>query len=67
MESGEISSSSSEQKIGSEELFVTCLNDNSKTKIGKPIKNCLNRFINTSLNHMSITSRLVSKPKNKLL
>ena len=36
VESGEISASSSEWKIGLHELFVTCLNDNSD-KIGKPI------------------------------
>ena len=65
VESGEISSSSSEWKTGSDELFVTCLNDNSD-KIAKPIKNYLDLFINTSLNHMSIRSRLESRPnKNK--
>ena len=37
-----------------------------KTKKGKPIKNYLDLFINTSLNHMSIRSRLVSQPNNKL-
>ena len=35
-ESGEILASSSEWKIGSDELFVTCLNDSDK--IAKPIK-----------------------------
>ena len=61
VEDGEISSSSSEWKIGSDrELFVTCLNDNSENKIGKPIKNYLDLFINSSLNHTSIRSRLVS-------
>ena len=39
VESGEILSSSSEWKISSDELFVTCLNDNNENKIGKPIKN----------------------------
>ena len=38
MESGEISCSSSEWKIGSDKLFVICLNCDSKTKIGTPIK-----------------------------
>ena len=52
VESGEISSCSSERKIGSDELFVTCLNDNSECKI-KLIKNYLDVFINTSLNHLS--------------
>ena len=39
VESGEISSSSSEWNLGSDELFVTCFNNDSKRKIGKPIKN----------------------------
>ena len=39
----------------------------SKNKIGKPIKNYLDLFLNSSLNHMSIRSRLVSQPKNKLI
>ena len=51
--------------MGSEELFVTCLNDNSD-KISKPIKNYFDLFINTSLNHMSIRYRLVSQPNKKL-
>ena len=55
VESGEILASSSEWKMGLDELFVTCLNDNSD-KIAKP----------TSLNHMSIKSRLVSQPNKKL-
>ena len=38
VESGEISASNSEWKTGSDELFVTCLNDNSD-KIANPIKN----------------------------
>ena len=65
VETGEISSYSSEWKIGPDELFVTCFNDNSD-KIAKPIKNYLDLFINTSLNHMSIRSRLVSQPNKKL-
>ena len=64
VESEEISASSSEWKIGSDKLFVTCLNDNSD-KIGKPIKNYLDLYINTNLNHMSIRSRLVSQPNKK--
>ena len=67
VESEEISSSSSKWKTGSEELFVTCLNRESVHKIGKPIKKYLDLFINTSLNHMSIRSRLVSQPRNKLI
>ena len=63
VESGEILASSSEWKIGSEELFVTCLNNSDK--IGKPIKNYLDLFINTILNHMSIRSRLVSQSNKK--
>ena len=46
-------------------LFVTCLYDNSD-KIAKLIKNYLNLFINTSLSHMPIESRLVSQPNKKL-
>ena len=45
--------------------FFTCLNGNSENKIAKPIKNYLDLFNNTSLNHMSIRSRLVNHPKNK--
>ena len=66
MESGEILSSSSKLKLGLDELFVTCLNSNEENKIGKPIKNHLDLFINSSLNHMSIRSRVVSQPNNKL-
>ena len=62
VEDGEISSSSSEWKVGSDELFVTCLNNNSENKIGKPIINYLDLFINSSLNHTSIRSRIVSQP-----
>ena len=51
--------------MGSDELFVTCLNDNSD-EIVKPIKNYLDIFINISLNHMSIRFRLVSQPNKKL-
>ena len=39
VESGEISSSSSEWKLGLKKLFVTCLNDNSENKISKANKN----------------------------
>ena len=66
VESGETSSSSSEWNTGSDKLFITCLNDNS-VKIGKPIKNYLDLFNNTCLNHMSFRSRLVSQWKNKLI
>ena len=38
VESGEISASNSEWKTGSDELFITYLNDNSENKIEKPIK-----------------------------
>ena len=47
------------------QIFVSCLNSNSKTKIGKPIKTYLDSFFNTSLNHMSIRSCLVSQPNKK--
>ena len=60
VESGEISSTSSEWKKGSDELFFTCLNDNSENKIAKPIENYLDLFINTNLNHMSIRSCSIS-------
>ena len=33
----------------------------------KPIKNYMDLFINTSLNHVSIRSRLLSQPKHKLI
>ena len=53
--------------MGSDELFVTCLNnDNSENKIGKLIKKFSDLFINTSLNHVSIRSRLVSQPNKKI-
>ena len=65
-ESGEISASTSEWKMGPDELFVTCLNHDSKSKI-KPIKNYLDLFINTSLYYMAIRSCLVSQPNNKLI
>ena len=66
VESGVIPSSSSEWKIGSEELFVTCFNCDSEYKI-KLINNYLNLFINTSLNHISIRSGHVKHPENKLI
>ena len=66
VEGGGISPSSSEWKISSDELFVTCFNINSENKIGKPIKNYLDLFVNASLNHMSIRSNLLSQPNNKL-
>ena len=53
------------EKKGLDELFVTCLNENSESKI-KPIKNYLILFINTILNHMSTRSCLISQPKTKL-
>ena len=64
IESREISASSSERKMNSDKLFVTCLNDSDRT--AKPIKKYLDLFINISLNHMSIRSRLVSQPNKKL-
>ena len=51
--------------MGSEELFITCLHNNSENKIEKPIENYLDLFIYNSLNHMSIRSCLVSQPNNK--
>ena len=54
------------EKTGLDELFVTCLNHYSGNKIGKPIQNYFDFFINTSLNHMSIRSRFVSQPSKKL-
>ena len=66
VESREISSSSSEWNLGLDELFVTRLHSNSKTKIAKPIKIYLDLFINTRLNHMSIRYRHVSLPNNTL-
>ena len=64
VERGEISASSSKWKRGSDELFITCLNDCDK--MAKKIKNYSDLFIKTSLNHMSIRSRLVSQPNKKL-
>ena len=64
--SGEIYSSSFQWNSGSDrELFVTCLNDNSD-KLKKPIENYLDLFIDTSLNHISIRSHLVSQPNKNL-
>ena len=37
-EKGEITSPNSAWKSGSDQLFVTCLDDNSENKIGKEIK-----------------------------
>ena len=47
-------------------MFVTHCND-KRDKIGKQIKTYLDRFINTSLNCISITSSFVNKPNNKLI
>ena len=47
-------------------IIAIRLHCNSESKI-KPIKNYLNLFINTILNHISIRSRLVSQPRNKLI
>ena len=66
VESGEISSSSYEWNLDLGELFVTCLNCDSKNKIEKTIRNYFDLFINTSLNHMSMRSCLVSQSNNKL-
>ena len=63
VEDGEISSSGSVWKTSLDELFVTHLNRNND-KIGKPIQNYLDHFINTSWNHMSNRSCLVSQSKN---
>ena len=46
------------------EIFVICLR--SKDKIRGSIVNYLDLFINTSSNYISIRSRLVNQPKNKL-
>ena len=52
--------------MGSDELFGTCLNSDNENKIGKPIKDYLDLFINTSLNHTSTRFCLVSQlNKNK--
>ena len=59
VKSGEILSTSSECKIGLDELFVTCLNHDGKNKI-KQIQNYLDPFMNTSSKHMSIRSCLIS-------
>ena len=66
VESGEISSSRFKWNLDSAEIFVTYLNNNSENKIEKSIKKYFNLFIYTSLNHISIRSRLVSQPRNKL-
>ena len=58
--------SSSEWKIGSDALFVTCLNNNSE-KLEKKLKITWIFFVNTRLNHMPIRSHLVSKSKSKLI
>ena len=64
MESGEILFSNYEWKTSSDQnLFVSCLSS-SENKLEK-IKNHLDLFIDTSLNHMSIRSCFVSQSKNK--
>ena len=50
-----------------DELFVTYLNDDSENITAKRNKNYLDLFINTSLNHISIRSCLISLPKHKLI
>ena len=47
-------------------IIISCLNNHSD-KIGKPIKNYLNLFIDASLNHMSIRSHLMSQSNNNLI
>ena len=64
IESGETLSSRFKRKLRLDEKFVTCLNTNSKNKLEKTIKNYLDLFTYTSLNHMSIRSRLI-KPKQE--
>ena len=64
--SGEILSSNYGLKLGSNELFVTCLSSNINI-LEKPIKNYSDIFSNTSLNHTSIRYSLVSQPKNKFI
>ena len=66
VESGEISASTSEWNLGSDEIFLTCLNIESENKIGKPIWNYLDLLIDTSLNHKSIRSCHASQPNDKL-
>ena len=63
IESGEILSSSSEWKIGLDNLFVTYLNEISENKI-KPIKIT---WIFLLMHYISIRSRLVSQPKIQLI
>ena len=63
VESGEISSSSSEQKFGQNKIIVIY----SSSYDIKTIKNYLDPFINTNLNYISIISHLVSQPKNKYI
>ena len=65
--SEEISSSSSKWKIGSDKLFVRCLNRDRKNKLEETMKNYLDLFIYSSLNQISIRSHLVSNPNNKLI
>ena len=52
----------SEWKTGTDELFKTCSNCDVKNKLEKPIQHFLDLFINTSSNHISIRSCLVSQP-----
>ena len=44
-------------QVGSNKLLPCYLNNNSQNKLEKPIKNYLDLFINTRLNHMSIRSQ----------
>ena len=53
VESGEISASSSEWKMSSDESCVTCLNNSDK--MAKPITNYLDLFINTTAGTFNTT------------
>ena len=61
---GEISSSSSKWKTGSDELFITCLFSDSITKEEKSINNYLDAFPIANFNYKSMRSHLMSDNNN---
>ena len=65
VESGENLDLQFQMKFRLKQLFVTPSNCDKTNKLEKPIKNSLDLFINTRLNHMSTRSSLLSQPKNK--
>ena len=61
LENGEISSSTSEWRTGSDELFVTYLISDSNPKIVKSISHDLDAFLNTNWSYKSMKSHFVKQ------